>query len=257
MRLQLYSTRAAKSHFPMLAHTQGHNWRRHRAADSARSGHWGSDVNSRNGNGETRLFDHVWSPPRSGSGPNHVLGLLRQGVDVNAQRVGGKTVLMLACSRANLRMVRALLAAPPPQVADVDGLRDQFGNTAMDYALASCGGTGTAEQRAATAARHPIVLALLAHIDAHGYVAVPAAEAAGAAASCAHARCAGTGTGTSIAAAPACATRPEQAAAHQLDAWRPCAAVAALGSSDTGGGSSSSSSSSSSSDDDDDDGAAS
>jgi hypothetical protein len=240
----------------LVAHTQGHTdavARRHRAADIARSGHWGSDVNSRNGNGETRLFDHVWSPPRSGSGPNHVLGLLRQGVDVNAQRVGGKTALMLACSRVNLRMVRALLAAPPPQVADVDGLRDQFGNTAMDYALASCGGTGTAEQRAATAAGHPVVLALLAHIDAHGYVAVPAAEAAGAAASCAHARCAGTGTGTKIAAAPACATRPGQA--HQLDAWRPCAAMTALGSSDTGDGSSSSSSSSS--DDDDDDGAAS
>jgi hypothetical protein len=167
------------------------------------------------------------------SDPSRMASLLCRGAGVNAQRVGGKTALMLACSSANLRAVQVLLAAPPPQVADVDRLRDRFGKTALHYALASCGGAGTAEQRAAAADAHPVVRALRAHLDAHCHragSAVPAPEAA--------------------AGATAAVTETRQAAAgHQLDAWRPCAAVAAL-SSDTGSSGGCSSDSGSGSDDD-------
>jgi len=167
------------------------------------------------------------------SDPSRIASLLCQGAGVNAQRVGGKTALMLACSSVNLRAVQVLLAAPPPQVADVDRLKDRFGKTAMDYALASCGGAGTAEQRAAAADAHPIVRALRLRLDAarHCHRAVPAPEAA---------------AGAAVAATKA---RQQAVGGHQLNAWRPCAAVAAL-SSDTGSSGGCSSDSGSSSDDD-------
>ena len=206
-------------------------------------------VHDLNCHGETRLFTALRSYVRS---PSTMRSLLARGVDPNIARHGGKTVLMLACSSGNTEAVRTLLRPVRLETGECSDPidtepKDQFGKRAMDYALSTCGGAGTAEERERAAEAHPLVRTLRAYTEAQNGAAVPVAEHSSAdEAEAGHAVC------------PAAPSNK-----HQLDAWRPSAVFSASGSdtcsagngsSGDGGGSSSSSSSSSSEEDDEEDG---
>jgi hypothetical protein len=114
----------------------------------------GTVVEVRDGLGPTLLF--------TTTSPHDIKACLRGGADPNKRRShGGKTALMIACSKGLTDVACAMLS-----FNTVDPhLKDQFSKTAMDYALAACGGPGDAIARVRHAELHPLVRALQAYVD--------------------------------------------------------------------------------------------